>query len=782
MKRLQLFILFMCTSLCMFTQSFDLNVKCIDNENIPIESVAISLFQKAELVVGKYSDSIGTANVKLSHPGMYQIKLQSFGFEEIDTFVEVKLQMHNIIFVLATLDNKIEGVTILATRNPIKTTDSGLNIEVNGSNILGNNVANILKNSPGIDINDNSIELFGKKVLVLKDGRPTNLNGKQLINSLTNKKASGIERIELIVSSDSKMDASFDGRIINIISYKREGDGYEYSLFTDLNRNRDYFSPSLSNDFHIKRGKNSYYGEIGLNNSNRVERINEYRSIASDIPLKINSNDRTDNNDFGLSSEFGWDHYLNEKNIFGFKLDYSKEQELAKSTNLSIIGSNDSTFVSETKNKEKLNFGNINLNYKYILDNKLGEVNIDADYGFKNGNYVSDQSYDIDKNNQNRVSDSSNQLLDLKNKILALKVDATRKVGEINFSYGGKYLNNQSRQFTDERIIKNYFFTDNSNYNERIMGIYLNLKYKCKIITLDGGLRSENTNYNGVSDVAGTKINNNYTGLFPHFNVSTKIGKQNLIISYRKLIKRPTFQELMPFKRYSSPLYYYVGSPSLLPFYPTNLELLLNLNFGLILKINHQFAKNRVVDFNRQVPNSLVTESVRLNNGKFSGNFISLNYNKKLHTKLNLKSRFNYFNTQQDVDLFTSDKFEVSGYSFSITPKIDFTDKIYLNTSYYYSSEFYTGITKMLPFWYLDLDLHFLMMNESAELIIGARDILNKNISRYDLRYSNFIETGSNNWSSQQLFISFSYSFEKEKLDKKRVRNNTANREIIERL
>ena len=91
-----------------------------------------------------------------------------------------------------------------------------------------------------------------------------------MINYLKNKNAYKIDQIELVTNPNASYDASFQGRVINIKTKKREGDGEEFSLYTKATRNSDYYSPDINFDFHINRNKLSAYTDIGYYQSNRI--------------------------------------------------------------------------------------------------------------------------------------------------------------------------------------------------------------------------------------------------------------------------------------------------------------------------------------------------------------------------------------------------------------------------------------------------------------------------------------------------------------------------------
>ena len=124
-------------------------------------------------------------------------------------------------------------VTVVAKRPLVeqKIDRTVVNVEASATNV-GASALEVLEKSPGISVDkDGNISLKGKDgVVVLVDGRPTQLGAADLANYLKGMHANQLDQIEIMTNPPAKFDASGNAGVINIKTKKNKQFGYNGSV------------------------------------------------------------------------------------------------------------------------------------------------------------------------------------------------------------------------------------------------------------------------------------------------------------------------------------------------------------------------------------------------------------------------------------------------------------------------------------------------------------------------------------------------------------------------
>lgn len=124
-------------------------------------------------------------------------------------------------------------------------------------------------------------------------------------------------------------------------------------------------------------------------------------------------------------------------------------------------------------------------------------------------------------------------------------------------------------QFYDRSNGENVLDEDKSNhfiYDENINAAYLNASKKWSKVSLQLGLRAENTIAKGRQVTNKANFKNNYTQFFPSAFVGYTVNKKHdLGLSLSRRINRPSYNQLNPFKNFLDPSTYSAGNPYLDP-------------------------------------------------------------------------------------------------------------------------------------------------------------------------------------------------------------------------
>ena len=183
-----------------------------------------------------------------------------------------------------------------------------VNVEASVTNV-GSNALEVLEKSPGISVDkDGNISLKGKQgVMVLVDGRPTQLGSADLANLLRNMHANQLDQIEIMTNPPAKYDAAGNAGIINIKTKKSKQFGYNGSITLGYGQGV-YPKFNEGFNFNYRQGKVNLFTNLSHN----------YRKGFGDLDIQRNFRDKSSKE---LTSTFDQEARMsNERNSYNGKL------------------------------------------------------------------------------------------------------------------------------------------------------------------------------------------------------------------------------------------------------------------------------------------------------------------------------------------------------------------------------------------------------------------------------------------------------------------------------
>lgn len=262
--------------------------------------------------------------------------------------------------------------------------------------------------------------------------------------------------------------------------------------------------------------------------------------------------------------------------------------------------------------------GAVNLNYRHKFDTTGRELNIDADYLIYRNQ--TDQVYDnftYQPNGQLTDQDRLNGNLPANIDIYTLKSDYSHPLNK-----GWKLDAGAKTSFIKTNNTADYLYTykgstnpdyDKSNhfiYKENINAAYINLSREGKRLSIQAGLRFENTTSDGhqLGNVMkpDSSFKSTYNNLFPTVYLSYKLDSMSnhqIGLNYGRRIDRPYYQDLNPFYSPLDKFTYYVGNPFLKPSFTQSIEL------------SHTFKNKITTTFSYSKTKDDVNETIEITNG-----------------------------------------------------------------------------------------------------------------------------------------------------------------------
>jgi ferric enterobactin receptor len=500
-----------------------------------------------------------------------------------------------------------------------------------------NNVLGMMRKIPylSVDGDDNLLMKGNPSFKVLLNGKPSGSTEGNLKAVLKSIPASTIEKIEVITTPPSKYDAEGLAGIINIITTKKNNDGFNGSL--NINESIPVGGPGLGGAFTAKSSKFgiSSFGGGSINHS----------------PQTFNTNQRVDALRTTLKQE-GSQRSTNKTAYFGTELSYLADSLNLLTAHLNYNGSHANGHSTQTSKLVRLN----GLLQQYGLENENRatgygvDAGINYEMGFKSINKrqltlsylfsttLNDKNGSIMFNNRLNFPGSDFRQTDHQRfKAHTIQVDFVTSVKKLNMEAGLKgILRNNSSNFDYSSLdtALAWYETDlglsNSFSNiQNVFSAYNSYQLNLDSWSINAGVRLEETVIRADFSSTNSFADQNYFNVIPSVAISKGFkNRSNINFSYSQRIRRPGINRLNPYVDRSNPNYEVTGNPNLRPVLLNNIQVGYSNNKKLSVNIgiDHSFMDNldlQVVDFN---PATQVSRITYANTGESSSVGADLNF------------------------------------------------------------------------------------------------------------------------------------------------------------
>lgn len=627
MKNLSLFsLLLLLTSFTLQAQHTSIRGKVVDAENKAVGYANVLLLKASDstLVKGALSEDAGTFLFEGIAAGKYKVvasmvgqgkasspEFTVSGTTEVITLEPVVLQQS----ATQLQEVVIEGQRPLIEQQFDKTI---MNVE-NSIVAAGNTALDVLEKAPGIVLDQNeNISMRGRQgVMVMIDGKQVPMTGTELANYLRSLSANSLDKIELITNPSSKYDAAGNAGIINIKLKRDKSLGTNGTLATSYGQGR--------------YGK----GDVGLQLNHRAKKVNVFGGLNYDkrknfteldfVRNFLNSGENTggyeQQNVFNFTGtnytgRFGVDYFASPKtvmgvvatgSIFGIDRENTNKSLFFDAQRNPLARSLTTGEVAHRRNNQSINF-----NVKHTLDSLGREVSGDLDYiAFKNGDELDFLIRSFNTSSE-PVGTPSRLYSDLDGHltIQSAKVDYVQPLPGLGarLEAGIKsslVKSDNDQKFYDRTDGRNDLITDRSNrflYEENINAAYLNANKKWDRMSLQIGLRVENTIANGeqmaeVVDEKDRAFDRNYTQLFPSAFIGYNLNQKHEVgVSLSRRINRPSYNQLNPFKNLIDAYTISSGNPYLNPELSYSFELSHTFDKRFTTKLSYSRTTDVIVN------------------------------------------------------------------------------------------------------------------------------------------------------------------------------------------
>ncbi|QNK76863.1 TonB-dependent receptor [Winogradskyella sp. PAMC22761] len=777
-------VLFFAISFMAFTQEYTLSGRVVDINNNPVEFANVVIITENEdgVLKGTSTDENGFFNLVNISLSTFHIKISYIGYEEFQQKIVITSDLDLKTILLKESSENLGEVTVFAVKPTITRKPDRLIFNVENTALIEGSTLSVLKNTPGITVSDQGINIKSAKATVFINNLRVQLTSSELIQLLESTPANNIKSIEVITNPPASYDAD-SGSIINIIMSKNLVTGYRGSVQTNYTQGvfprynastshyfkNDKINLNLNYSYSDKKiNRDQEYVVNYLDNSNNTEEIWE---------SNINRNTWYQTHNLNLN----FDYYINDKNTLsvtstGLYMPYFK-YKINNNTNItdenSVLASHftsgnlsrdnkynvgtDVTFVHDYENSSTLSFNLHYTAYDYDRDQKV------LSNFYDNSNvFISDTEF-ITNANQNTD-------------IITGKIDYRLPINESsNFETGFKYSNVK----TDSDITRldiignsevlNVDNTDIFNYKENVFSGYANYSKTWNKWDINLGFRVEQTNIEGESLIMGERNTQDYLNWFPNTSLSYQLTDDVIIdANYKRSITRPSYKDLNPFTFFINDNTIVLGNPNLTPSFVDHFKIGVNFLDYFTVEWYYVDTDGAIEEFPRQDNDTNIIAYTPTNIDKTSETGLDLIFNYYPSNKWSVYAVSSTYYLEEQLN-FGSDYAQQGQWSqiFILAPNLSLLkdNSLNVNLSMFYSTKNLQRFTTVKGQLFSTLSVSKSILKKKGTLSLSVEDLFNKQYTYTKTQYLDQSNTGFVNSDNRFIKLGFSYKFGNTKLN-----------------
>lgn len=482
---------------------------------------------------------------------------------------------------LIKLSGELKKVTVQVRKPPFEQKIDRMVINVQSSiTSTGSNVLDVLEKSPGVvvDRQNNTIIMSGKEgVVIMINGKANNMPTSALVQMLAGMNANNVEKIELITTPPSNLDAEGNAGFINIVFKTNPDFGTNGSFSLTAGYAKGETAAAGINVNH-RKGKINLYADYTFSRTNLIQNFQSDRQVVYQNRITENAvSNYRDAVQQNHNARAGLDYQLNKKTVLGglissYNNRWSMDADIHSFYTVNKI--RDTTITSAIHELNHWQHYMANLYFQHAINLKE-RLSFDIDYlSYKNNNPTGyfNSFYDGTGNYIYEQRIKSGKLTPIH--VYVGKFDYFRQLGKkIDFESGLKYT--LSKFNNDVSVLRSHqndwFFDDDFSaryrLREKIAAAYGSVNVNAtKKTNFKLGLRYEYTNSNLGTTKQRNIVDRKYGRLFPSFFITHKLTEtSSLGLSYTRRITRPTFNELAPWVIFIDPNTFMSGNAALQP-------------------------------------------------------------------------------------------------------------------------------------------------------------------------------------------------------------------------
>ncbi len=775
--------------------------KVLDPQNKPVgyATVVLTDTKTQKQVNGNITDEKGKFKLKDVPTGTYTLSISFLGYLTKD-IPDVNLTLGKPDFNVGTISLAQDNVTL----SEVEVVEEAPLVETKIDKIVynadkdvtnaGGDASDVLRKVPMLSVDlEGNVALRGSQNLqILINGKPSGMFANGTADALKMIPADQIKSVEVITSPSAKYDGEGSGGIINIITQKKQVQGYNVSVNGSLG--------TRQNNGNI--GINATKGRLGFNantgfwhswpNDGNLSFVREDYDANGALVSSYDQSGVTTTSRTGFFGNGGLNYDINAYNNISSSINF-------RGFSFNTESSNPATFIPDineafremtTRDADgKTLRGGFDWSTDYRRTFAQEGREFTAAF-LLNGN-VSNLDSDINSTSNASVLDFvERQENDGDNKEYTGQIDYVHPFGEkVKLEIGSKAVIrriNSDYQFDQfdadlNAYVSDPFRTNVFDYQQDVYAGYTSFTFNLpKDIGIIAGVRYEHTSIAGEFATDIEPFKNSYDNWLPSVIVSKKTNMFSSIkLSYNQRIQRPSLFYINPYRNDIDRRNVSQGNPNLKPELVHQVELGYNTFVKGLVVSSSIFYRNTddliesIVIVNDEGVAESLYQNIGENNSIGFNTFISKTFNKVWTVRGNL-SLFTY-NAESDIENYdvTNDGLQ---YNFFASTSYQFKKGWKAEAFGFYRAKERTLQGEKTSFWMTSVGFQKEFWKKRASLGIRIVDPFTRSkIFRTELEDEDFYQKSEFKIPFRSFGLNFKYTFGKLDFKAKRSRSKIKN-------
>ncbi|MBR9855022.1 MAG: TonB-dependent receptor, partial [Algicola sp.] len=232
MKNLTITILWVLFAVCgAYGQTFKITGKVVDEQNQIVPYANILLLQAIDstFVQGTSANEEGFFELSDVVADLYLLQASYVGRGSEPRALDIATDVSLGALIIPLADNELEEVVVTAQRPKLQRLPDRLVFSVENTVVSQGTSWDILKNTPGVIVNQDQLLIRGQNATVYLNDRKVQLSGQEVQDLLQGLSGTNIKSVEVIANPPASYDAE-GGPILNIVTSKNIVPGYKGSV------------------------------------------------------------------------------------------------------------------------------------------------------------------------------------------------------------------------------------------------------------------------------------------------------------------------------------------------------------------------------------------------------------------------------------------------------------------------------------------------------------------------------------------------------------------------
>lgn len=633
---------------------------------VPVEFATVVLLSAdgQKQITGIVTEADGSFKLSDVNTGKYQIRISFIGYKDSE-IAEVITTPQKPDLDLGTLQLSLDAVALEAVE---VTGEAALvenridklvyNAEKDATN-SGGDAADVLRKVPLLSVDlEGNVSLRGSSNLqILINGRPSTIFASSVADALRTIPSDQIKSVEVITTPSARYDGEGSGGIINIITKKKEAQGFTGSVNSSIGtrqNNGGLNVNALLGRFGLNGGLNGFWSwKREGDNAFLRQDFNDAGSLIRTLEQEGLNANRV----LGLNGSGGAFYDFNAYNSINLSFRYNSFRRWNEGSSEGALNDFilDPITFSRFSDSRNLRGGfDVTTDYKKTFPNKKDQEIV---FAFQVSGNDSEENNIVDQNGTipvyQRDIRNNNDGLNLEYTLqldyvhpfsdkLKMETGLKSVIRRIDSDYRTLVKEDDQGSFQPNPQLTDLFFYDQDVY-AGYLSFNIGLGEKWGLVA---GTRYELTDIRGDFRSETPAFANDYANLLPSIILSRKLSQfSNLKGSYTQRIQRPSLFFINPFTAISDPNNIQIGNPLLEPERVTQYELAYNTFIkGIVLNgsVYLRQTNDIIESFLQVADDGIASETSFLNIGSannYGANFFT---SATLFKNLTLRGSINY--------------------------------------------------------------------------------------------------------------------------------------------